>query len=64
MVKGEFEDVDVIVFGHSHTPLNEVEEGVLFFNPGSPTDKVFAPYNSIGILHVDKKIKGEIIRLE
>lgn len=63
-VKREFEDVDVIVFGHSHSPLNEVKDGVLFFNPGSPTDKVFAPCNSVGILYVDKKIRGEIIRLE
>lgn len=52
----EFKDVDVIVFGHSHTPLIEKKNGILFFNPGSPTDKVFAPYNSYGILEVENKI--------
>lgn len=34
---GEFENVDVIVFGHSHAATNMVMDGVLFFNPGSPT---------------------------
>ena len=63
-VRGEFGQVDAIVFGHSHSPTNNVKDGVLFFNPGSPTDKVFASYNSYGILEVtDKKIEGEIIKL-
>lgn len=62
-VAAEFTDVDAIVFGHSHSPVNEVKNGILFFNPGSPTDKVFAPYNSFGILEVNQEIKGSIIRL-
>ena len=63
-VHGEFGKIDAIVFGHSHTPINIVEDGILFFNPGSPTDKVFSPYNSYGILNVtDKGIKGEIVKL-
>lgn len=64
-VKNQFtEKVDVIVFGHSHTPLNEIKNGILFFNPGSPTDKIFAKYNSCGILTVTNKIKGEIIKID
>ena len=63
-VKGEFQErVDVIVFGHSHSPVNELRDGILFFNPGSPTDKIFAKYNSYGILTINKEIKGKIIRL-
>jgi len=62
-VKTQFSNVNAIIFGHSHNPLNEVEDGVLFFNPGSPTDKVFAPYNSFGILEINDSIKGSIIRL-
>jgi uncharacterized protein len=63
-VKAEFGKVDAIVFGHSHKPVNTVKDGILFFNPGSPTDKVFAEYNSYGILDIDdKKIEGKIIRL-
>jgi uncharacterized protein len=55
--------VDVIVFGHSHTPFNEKKGKILFFNPGSPTDKIFAPFNSYGILEVNDKIEGRIIKL-
>jgi len=63
-VRGEFTGVDVIVFGHSHSALNETREGILFFNPGSPTDKIFATSNSYGILEVtDKKIEGRIVKL-
>lgn len=56
--------VDAIVFGHLHAPVNETKNGVLFFNPGSPTDKIFAKYNSYGILTVTDKIKGEIIKID
>ena len=57
------EKVDVIIFGHTHHPINETQEGVLFFNPGSPTDRIFAPYNSLGILEVSTDIHGSIIRV-
>lgn len=57
------EKLDCIVFGHTHSPFNEVKNNILFFNPGSPTDTVFTNINSIGILKVNDKIKGEIIRL-
>ena len=63
-IKNEFkEKVDAIVFGHSHAPVNETRNGILFFNPGSPTDRVFAKCNSFGILTVNGGIKGEIIRI-
>ena len=53
--------VDVIVFGHSHQALIKKIKGVLFINPGSPTDTVFAPYKSMAILCVEK---GEIKNAE
>lgn len=58
--------VDVVVFGHSHTPLNEKHGDILFFNPGSPTDKVFSPYRSYGIIEISEygEVKAEIIKVE
>lgn len=63
-VRRELGRIDAIVFGHSHAATNIRKDGVLYFNPGSPTDKIFASSNSYGILEVtDKKIEGEIIGL-
>ncbi|MBI4708568.1 MAG: metallophosphoesterase [Candidatus Omnitrophica bacterium] len=57
------DNVDVIVFGHSHQAINEKREGILFFNPGSPTDNIFAPYKSYGIIEINDKITAKIIKL-
>lgn len=62
-IRGSFEDVHAIVYGHTHEPFNEVVDGVLFFNPGSPTDNFFAPYKSVGILEISQTITGRIIKL-
>ncbi len=67
LVKEEFEKdkVDVVIFGHSHQPTNEVIDNVLYFNPGSPTDIVRSPYPSYGILEIDDgKVSGKIIRIK
>ncbi len=66
-VRAEFQKshVDVIIFGHSHQPMNAVRSGILFFNPGSATDQVTAPFCSYGILTVDENgIKGAIIKVK
>ncbi len=63
-VRKEFEEVDAIVFGHTHQPYNREEDGVLFFNPGSPTDKMFTPYRSVGILELGSGLEGRIVVVE
>ncbi len=57
-------DVRCIVFGHTHSPMCEEIDGILFFNPGSATDKVYTLYNSVGILTIDNgKVWGEIVEI-
>ncbi len=57
--------VDAVIFGHSHSALCEEIDGVLYFNPGSPNDKVFAPYCSYGILDITEEgIKGKIVKVK
>lgn len=57
--------VDVVIFGHSHIPLMETINGILYFNPGSPTDHVCAPYLSYGIIEVNgKSVTGHIIKIK
>jgi len=57
---------DVIVFGHSHHPINQLHGQQLLFNPGSPC----VPMNSDGILSFGmldifekQVVKGEIVPL-
>ena len=47
-----FPDVDLVVFGHSHIPLDETGDGVRIFNPGSPTDRRRQPHGTLGLLDV------------
>ena len=58
------DNVDCIVFGHSHNPYNKIEDNILMFNPGSPTDKRFAKNRNIGILYLEDKIRSEHIPLD
>lgn len=57
------EKPNIIIFGHSHSAINEKRGDILYFNPGSPTDKIFAIYNSYGIIEINDKIKAKIIRI-
>ena len=60
----EQDGVDCIVFGHSHKALVKWVGRVLLVNPGSPTDKRCAPYNSYAVITADTDgISAEIIRL-
>jgi putative phosphoesterase len=63
-VLGQFTDVDVIVYGHSHKPMNDVVQGVLLFNPGTASGYSSYGVHSIGILECGDTVKGEIIDLD
>jgi hypothetical protein len=57
------DDVQAVVFGHSHVAMNEKINGVLYFNPGSPND-VCAVERSYGILEVSGgNISGKIVKI-
>ena len=56
-----FPEARVVVFGHSHIPWNDDADGLLLFNPGSPTWKRQAPFTSMGLLWIqDGMVEGEI----
>jgi uncharacterized protein len=48
-----FPAADLVVFGHSHIPLDETERGLRIFNPGSPTDRRRQPHGTLGVLTVE-----------
>lgn len=62
-VRQRFDNVDVIVFGHSHTAANDIMEKVLMFNPGAARGRVFGG-GTMGILSVGPRtVEGRIIKL-
>lgn len=52
-LRARFPDSDVVVFGHSHIPVDEVGvDGQLLFNPGSPTQRRRQPHPTMGVLEL------------
>jgi putative phosphoesterase len=63
-IRKSFDDsFDLVIFGHTHNSYNEKIGKTIFFNPGSPTDKVFASHNSYGIIEIQDTIETAIVRL-
>jgi hypothetical protein len=52
-MRRRFPGADLVVFGHSHIPLDESAPGLRIFNPGSPTDRRRQPHGTLGVLDVD-----------
>jgi phosphoesterase, MJ0936 family len=52
-MRRRFPEADLVVFGHSHIPLDETGDGVRIFNPGSPTDRRRRPHGTIGVLDIE-----------
>jgi putative phosphoesterase len=59
----EFPEVDAIFFGHSHQPLCLRENGLFWFNPGSVFSGRGDIPRSLGIIHIQEAMEGEIIAL-
>jgi uncharacterized protein len=59
----EHEQVDCVVFGHSHSPLLLRHGGVLLLNPGSPTDKRREPRASFALITAGDTLEAEIVYL-
>lgn len=55
---------ECIVYGHSHIPYIGYHNGVLVFNPGSPTDKRRSPFFSVGMIEINGEIRPRIISFD
>ncbi len=59
------EDPDIIIYGHTHVPLNEEIEGVWFINPGSTSLNRTYTYGTYAELIVqDGKFNSQILKAE
>jgi putative phosphoesterase len=48
-MRRRFPEAEAVIFGHSHIPLHEADQGFQIFNPGSPTERRRSPRHSFGI---------------
>jgi uncharacterized protein len=60
----EFNDVDAVLFGHTHEGVQYQCNGILWFNPGSVSMGRGGAPRSIGLLSAGASLRGEIITLE
>ena len=51
-LRARFPRAKLVVFGHSHIPLDDADDELRIFNPGSPTDRRRQPHGTLGVLHV------------
>ncbi|GGQ00218.1 metallophosphoesterase family protein [Streptosporangium pseudovulgare] len=62
-MRRRFPAADLVVFGHSHIPLDESggedQGGLRIFNPGSPTDRRRQPYGTVGLLRIENGTLAE-----
>jgi uncharacterized protein len=57
-MRGAFPAAELVVFGHSHIPLDDSSGGLRIFNPGSPTDRRRQPHGTLGVLDI---ADGELV---
>ena len=51
-MRRRFPAADLVVFGHSHIPLDASSDSLRIFNPGSPTDRRRQPRGTLGLLTI------------
>ena len=52
-MRRRFPGARLVVFGHSHIPLDVSAAGTRIFNPGSPTDRRRQPRGTVGVLRIE-----------
>ena len=59
------EAIDVVIAGHSHKPLHDERDGVLYLNPGSAGPRRFKLPIGVALLHIDgDKVRAELVTLD
>lgn len=62
-LRRRFPGAALVVFGHSHIPLDHAEAGQRIVNPGSPTDRRRQPHGTVAVLEVaeGRLLSAEIV---
>jgi uncharacterized protein len=57
-----FPGCQAVVFGHTHMPQHDEQDGFQIFNPGSPTERRRAPLHTMGLARIaDGQIAFELL---
>ncbi|WP_307796423.1 metallophosphoesterase family protein [Actinomadura barringtoniae] len=54
-----FPNAQLVIFGHSHIPMDLAEDGLRVFNPGSPTDRRRQPHGTVGLLTIEQGVLSD-----
>jgi putative phosphoesterase len=61
-LRAAFPGCQAVVFGHTHMPEHDEQDGFQIFNPGSPTERRRAPLHTMGMATVaDGAIAFELL---
>lgn len=60
-MRRRFPGARLVIFGHSHIPCDEADDGLRILNPGSPTDKRRQPTGTFAVLDV---VDGHLLRAD
>ena len=52
-MRRRFPRASLVVYGHSHIPLDQADRQLRIFNPGSPTDRRRQPHATVGVLRIE-----------
>jgi uncharacterized protein len=52
-LRRRFPGAALVVYGHSHIPMDVSADGIRIFNPGSPTDRRRQPRGTVGVLRIE-----------
>ncbi len=58
------DELDCLVYGHSHCAVCHEVDGMLVLNPGSTTDRRRSPCHSVAMLYLGDNLRGEIINID
>ena len=59
-LRAAFPTCSAVIFGHTHLPEHDEQDGFQIFNPGSPTERRRAPVHTMGIA----RISGATVEFE
>jgi len=63
--KGLKTDADIVLYGHTHVPINVKEEGIIIMNPGSPSlPRQRERIKTIGLIEINGDITTKIIEMK